>query len=81
MLNEFNWWAVAALVLAGLVVVMGLFLALRAVVLWYLRINQALQVLDSINHKLGRMLDNAQTIAPSTSGHTHGAGRLTNDGL
>ena len=72
----------ALFMLAVVVAVLaGIFLMLRALVLWYWRVNEAVELLQAINKKLGRMLDNAPAQGQAAPGDAGGAARLGGDGL
>lgn len=47
-----------------LVIMILIFLVFRAIVLWYWRINEGIELLKSINEKLGRIADSQRPPAP-----------------
>lgn len=60
--NDIGGGLVALLVV--LVVLLGVFLALRALVLWYFKIPEALERMAAIDAKLGRLVNMGENAKP-----------------
>ena len=54
----------AVLFIVGLVIAIGIALAIREVVCWYLKINRGLELLEDIHYELQAMRADAETAPP-----------------